>query len=189
LFDKVRAIQQAPDMEGDASDFEDEQQGSALLPMLYDELRKIARGQMSRESGPQTLSATALVHEAWLRVGGEVRWQSRRHFFGAAAEAMRRILIERARAKATLKRGGEFERVDLDGLEIEAPSAVEDLLLLDEALAKLMREDHETAEIVSLRYFAGLKWSEIAEMTGLSERELNRQWEYARAWLRAEMSA
>lgn len=162
---------------------------SELIPVVYEELRKIARGQMSRESGPQTLSATALVHEAWLRVGGEVRWQSRRHFFGAAAEAMRRILIERARAKARMKRGGEFERVELVEVEIEAPTTGEDLIALDEALAKFMREDPEAAEIVSLRYFAGLKWSEIAEMTGMSERELNRQWEYARAWLRTEMSA
>lgn len=160
---------------------------SELIPVVYEELRKIARGQMSRESGPQTLSATALVHEAWLRVGGEVRWQSRRHFFGAAAEAMRRILIERARAKARMKRGGEFERVELGEVEIEAPTTGEDLIALDEALAKFMREDPEAAEIVSLRYFAGLKWSEIAEMTGTSERELNRQWEYARAWLRTEM--
>jgi RNA polymerase sigma factor (TIGR02999 family) len=161
---------------------------SELIPVVYEELRKIARGQMSRESGPQTLSATALVHEAWLRVGGEVRWQSRRHFFGAAAEAMRRILIERARAKARMKRGGAFVRVELEDLEIEAPTTGEDLIALDEALAKFMREDPEAAEIVSLRYFAGLKWSEIAEMTGMSERELNRQWEYARAWLRTEMS-
>jgi RNA polymerase sigma factor (TIGR02999 family) len=161
---------------------------SELLPALYEELRLIARGKMAQESGPQTLSATALVHEAWLRVGDEVRWQSRRHFFGAAAEAMRRILIERARAKARLKRGGEFERVDFEDVEIEAPAAGEDVLALDEALAKLMREDPDVAEIVSLRYFAGLKWPEIAEMTGLSERELNRQWEYARAWLRAEMA-
>jgi RNA polymerase sigma factor (TIGR02999 family) len=162
---------------------------SELIPVVYEELRKIARGQMSRESGPQTLSATALVHEAWLRVGGEVHWQSRRHFFGAAAEAMRRILIERARAKARMKRGGEFERVELVEVDIEAPTTGEDLIALDEALAKFMREDPEAAEIVSLRYFAGLKWSEIAEMTGMSERELNRQWEYARAWLRTEMSA
>lgn len=168
---------------------EPETNTSELIPVVYEELRKIASGQMSRESGPQTLSATALVHEAWLRVGGEVRWQSRRHFFGAAAEAMRRIMIERARAKARIKRGGEFERVELSEVEIATPTTGEELIALDEALAKFMREDSEAAEIVSLRYFAGLKWSEIAEMTGMSERELNRQWEYARAWLRTEMSA
>lgn len=189
LFDKNRSSKQAPLMENEARDPNEGQQSSELLPVLYEELRKIARGQMSRESGPQTLSATALVHEAWLRVGGEVRWQSRRHFFGAAAEAMRRILIERARAKARMKRGGEFERVELVEVEIEAPTTGEDLIALDEALAKFMREAPEAAEIVSLRYFAGLKWSEIAEMTGMSERELNRQWDYARAWLRTEMSA
>lgn len=174
-------------MDEPATQDQTEVTSSELIPMVYEELRKIARGQMGRESGPQTLSATALVHEAWLRVGGEVRWQSRRHFFGAAAEAMRRVLIERARAKARLKRGGAFERVELGEVEIEAPTAGEDVMALDEALAKLMREDPEAAEIVSLRYFAGLKWCEMAEMTGMSERELNRQWEYARAWLRTEL--
>lgn len=176
-------------MEKSLPQIEPETYASELIPVVYEELRKIARGQMSRESGPQTLSATALVHEAWLRVGSEVRWQSRRHFFGAAAEAMRRIMIERARSKARMKRGGgDLERVDFAEVEIESPSMPDDLLAVDEALAKLMLEDHEAGEIVSLRYFAGLKWSEIAEMTGLSERELNRQWEYARAWLRAEMA-
>ena len=160
---------------------------SELISQVYEELRHIARRQMAGESGPQTLSATALVHEAWLRVGGEVRWQSRRHFFGAAAEAMRRILIDRARAKARIKRGGDWERSDLDGIEIAAPTTGEELLLLTEALEKLKQEDPMAAEIVSLRYFAGLKWGEIAEMTGLSERELGRQWEYARAWLRSEI--
>jgi RNA polymerase sigma factor (TIGR02999 family) len=143
---------------------------------------------MRSETGPQTLSATALVHEAWLRVGSDVIWRSRRYFFSAAAEAMRRILIERARSKARIKRGGELERVELDDVEIVAPTMGEDLLALDEALAKLKCEDPAAAEIVNLRYFAGLKWAEIAEMTGLSERELNRQWEFARAWLRAEMT-
>jgi RNA polymerase sigma factor (TIGR02999 family) len=145
---------------------------------------------MAGESGPQTLSATALVHEAWLRVGSQARWHNRRHFFGAAAEAMRRILIERARRKARLKHGGEFVRVEMAEAEaeIEAPTGAEDVIALDQALAKLMAEDVVAGEIVSLRYFAGLKWSEIAEMTGLSERELSRQWDYARAWLREEMT-
>ena len=102
---------------------------------------------------------------------------------------MRRILIERARAKARVKRGGEWERVDWENVEIEAPAADAELLAVDEALAKLMKEDPLAGEIVSLRYFAGLKWQEIAEITGLSERELNRQWEYARAWLQAEMAS
>jgi RNA polymerase sigma factor (TIGR02999 family) len=159
-----------------------------LLPLVYHKLRQVASEKMNRESDGQTLQATALVHEAWLRVGGEVRWQSRRHFFGAAAAAMRRILIERARAKARIKRGGEFVRVDMHEMEIEAPTAGEDVLALDEVLEKFMHEDPEAAEIVSLRYFAGLKWGEIADLTGLTERELNRQWEYARAWLRAELA-
>jgi RNA polymerase sigma factor (TIGR02999 family) len=162
-----------------------------LMPVVYEELRKMARGQMGREGAPQTLSATALVHEAWLRVSqpgsSEVMWKSRRHFFGAAAEAMRRILIERARAKARVKRGGEWERVEWEDVEIEAPVADSELLAVNEALAKLMNEDPLAGEIVNLRYFAGLKWQEIAEVTGMSERELNRQWEYARAWLQAEM--
>lgn len=164
---------------------------SELMPVVYEELRKMARGQMGREGAPQTLSATALVHEAWLRVSqpgsGEVVWKSQRHFFGAAAEAMRRILIERARAKARVKRGGEWDRVELEECEIEAPAADAEMIAVDEALAKLTKEDPLAGEIVSLRYFAGLKWQEIAEITGLSERELNRQWEYARAWLQAEM--
>lgn len=178
-------------MAGDAHDSIHGQQGTELLPVLYDELRNLARGQMARESGPQTLSATALVHEAWLRISGgsgEPVWQSRRHFFGAAAEAMRRIMIERARGKMRIKHGGDYERVEWCEAEIIAVVPDDNLLALDEALAKLMLDDPMAGEIVSLRYFAGLKWSEIAEMTGMSERELSRQWEYARTWLHAEMT-
>ena len=167
-----------------------------LLPSLYEELRQMARGHMERESGAQTLTATALVHEAWLRVSKDAgpQWESRRHFFGAAAQAMRRILINRARDKARLKRGGgHLERVDFDALSEEetaiiAPAPDEELLAVDEALDRLTAEDPAAGEIVRLRYFAGLTWPEISELTGLSERDLNRQWAYARAWLRDAMS-
>ena len=163
-----------------------------LLPWLYEELRQMARGHMARESGAQTLTATALVHEAWLRVSKDSgpQWESRRHFFGAAAQAMRRILMNRARDKARLKRGGGgMERVDVEILEdVIAPAPDEELLAVDEALDRLTAEDPAAGEIVRLRYFAGLTWPEIAELTGLSERELNRQWAFARAWLRDAMT-
>ena len=164
-----------------------------LLPVIYEELRRLARGHVARESGPQTLTATALVHEAWLRVSGDEKdgrlWKNRRHFFGAAAEAMRRILIDRAREKLAAKRGGGAERVRVDEAEIVAESPDEELLAVHEALARLMAEDALAGEIVSLRYFAGLAWAEIAELTGMSERDLQRQWHYARTWLHAEISA
>lgn len=158
-----------------------------LLPGVYDELRRLARGMMASESGPQTLTATALVHEAWLRVGGESVWQNRRHFFGAAAQAMRRILINRVRARQAVKRGGIQKRVELEDDMIVAPAPDEELLAVDEALGKLAAADPLAAEIVSLRFFAGMAWAEIAVVTGLSERELNRQWAFARAWLKAEI--
>ncbi|MBK8038245.1 MAG: sigma-70 family RNA polymerase sigma factor [Verrucomicrobiaceae bacterium] len=168
---------------------------SRLLPLVYEELRRLARGQMAGESGLQTISATVLVHEAWLRVSRdkEQRWESRRHFLGAAAQAMRCVLINRARDKKRLKRGGEdAERVDLDALGdmdaalvFDAPD--EELLAVDEALDRLTAEDALAGEIVRLRYFAGLTWPEIAEVTGISERDLNRQWAFARAWLRDAM--
>ena len=164
-----------------------------LLPVIYEELRRLARGHVARESGPQTLTATALVHEAWLRVSGDEKearlWENRRHFFGAAAEAMRRILIDRAREKMALKRGGGAERVAMDEAEIVAESPDEELLAVHEALARLTAEDALAGEIVSLRYFAGLAWAEIAELMGMSERDLQRQWHYARTWLHAEISA
>ncbi len=163
-----------------------------LLPWLYEELRQMARGHIARESGEQTLTATALVHEAWLRVSndGGPQWESRRHFFGAAAQAMRRILMNRARDKARLKRGGgNMERVPLEAVgedesAIIAPAPDEELLAVDEALDRLTAEDPVAGEIVRLRFFAGLTWPEISELTGMSERELNRQWAFARAWLR-----
>lgn len=160
-----------------------------LLPDVYDELRRLARGIMATER-TQTLSATALVHEAWLRVSREETppWQNRRHFFGAAAQAMRRILLNRIRDKRRLKRGGGAEHVSSDHLDIEAPGTDDELLAVDEALDRLAVEDPLAAEVVSLRFFTGLKWAEIAEITGLSERDLNRLWAFARAWLRTEIS-
>ena len=164
-----------------------------LLPTIYGELRRLARGHMAAESGPQTLTATALVHEAWLRVSGDetdVRmWQNRRHFFGAAAEAMRRILIDRAREKMAARHGARAEHTSVEDLDIIAPSLDEELLAVHDALAKLTAEDALAGEIVSLRYFAGLAWAEISDVTGLSERDLGRQWQFARKWLHAEISA
>jgi RNA polymerase sigma factor (TIGR02999 family) len=163
-----------------------------LLPLVYEDLRRLAAGKLAQEHGALTLSATALVHEAWLRVegqdGGKV-WNSRRHFYWAAAEAMRRILVERARARGRLKRGGGKEAVPLEEVEIVAPVPDEQLLAVSDALERLRGEDPLAGEIVSLRVFAGLKWAEIAELTGLSERDLGRQWEYARAWLHDAVAA
>jgi len=164
---------------------------AALLTDVYEDLRRLARGHMAAENGPQTLTATALVHEAWLRVSkdGRMQWESRRHFFNAAAQAMRRILLNRARDKKRLKRGGPGqERVPLESVEVIAPAPDDELLAVDEALTRLAAQDPVLAEIVSLRFFAGLTWGEIADLTGLPERELNRQWSFARAWLRAEMT-
>lgn len=178
-------------MEGDSSQQTDTPRagGADLLPLVYEELRRLARGRIAGEAGPLTLSATALVHEAWLRVGGaEKTWNSRRHFFCAAAEAMRRILIERARAKLRQKRGGGAEHVAVEDCEIIAPMPDDELLAVDDALERLRAEDALAGEIVALRCFAGLKWSEISELTGLSERDLGRQWDYARAWLHAAVT-
>ncbi len=145
---------------------------------------------MVATNGLQTLTATALVHEAWLRVSKDSgpRWENRRHFFNAAAQAMRRILLNRARDKHRLKRGGNHEHVDLDHVEIAAPVPEEELLALDDALDRLAKEEPLLAELVGLRYFVGLKWQEIAEMIGVQERELHRQWTFARAWLKAEIT-
>jgi RNA polymerase sigma factor (TIGR02999 family) len=160
-----------------------------LLPQVYDDLRKLARG-MVMKNGPQTLTATALVHEAWMRVSRDTspRWENRRHFFNAAAQAMRRILMNRARDKHRLKRGANHEHVDLGDVEIAAPMPDADLLALDEALERLGEADPFLAEVVGLRFFAGLSWPEIADMTGVPERELHRQWTFARAWLRTELA-
>ena len=155
-----------------------------LLPLVYEELRKLAAHKMSLQPPGQTLQATALVHEAYLRLlGDEKRWESRRHFFSAAAEAMRHILIDRARRRLRAKHGEKVERVPLDDLEIIAPAKDEIVLQLDEALETLAQVSSEQAEIVKLRFFAGFTEPEIADVLNLSERTVQRQWSYAKAWL------
>jgi RNA polymerase sigma factor (TIGR02999 family) len=157
-----------------------------LLPLVYDELRKLAAQRLAQEKPGQTLQATALVHEAYLRlvdVDQAQHWNSRGHFFAAAAEAMRRILVEQARRKRRLKRGGECERRDLDDLEIAVQGPCDDLLALDEALTGLAQKHPEKAELVKLRYFAGLTVSEAAAVLGISTSTADRHWTYARAWL------
>lgn len=165
-----------------------EASASALLPEVYDDLRKLARGMVARE-GLQTLTATALVHEAWLRVSKDEqsKWESRRHFFGAAAQAMRRILLNRHRDKQRLKRGGAHEHVSADEIPVAAPVPDEQLEAMDEALTRLAEAEPLLAEVVNLRWFAGLKWSEISDVVGVPERELNRLWAFARAWLKTEI--
>lgn len=163
-----------------------------LLPLIYDELRKLAAQKMAQEKPGQTLQATALVHEAYLRLvghGAELHWDSRGHFFAAAAEAMRRILLNRARDRQRLKRGGGRNRVDLDLDQIETAQESEDeqLIALDEALAQLAVEDPGAAQLVTLRSFAGLTLQEAADSLGLALRTAQRQWTYARAWLYAHL--
>ena len=161
-----------------------------LLPMVYDELRRLASQKMARESAGHTLQPTALVHEAWMRLGGSdtPAFQNRAHFFGAAAEAMRRILIEHARRRLAAKRGAGVEVVDLDGLEISSPVADDDqLLALNEALEKLAAVDPRKAELVKLRYFVGLNFEEAAAALGIAVPTAKQWWAYARAWLTVEM--
>ncbi len=157
-----------------------------LLPLVYDELRRLATAKMGHEKPGQTLQATALVHEAYLRlVDGEQagHWDSRGHFFAAAAEAMRRILVEQARRKQTERHGGHLRRYSLDGLDVEQEAPPEDLLALDEALTRLAAEHPEQAELVKLRYFAGLSIEEAAQAQGISPATAKRRWAFARAWL------
>jgi RNA polymerase sigma factor (TIGR02999 family) len=157
-----------------------------LLPLVYDELRKLATQRMAQEKPGQTLDATALVHEAYLRLVGTPdgnRWNSRGHFFAAAAKAMRRILIEKARHKRRLRQGGGRQRLDLDAVELAVQAADDLLLALDEALETLAGEEAEVAEVVKLRYFAGLTIEHTAAALGISVRTANRHWAYARAWL------
>src|SRR3954462_9976829 len=163
---------------------------SQLLPPVYDELRQLAAQKLAREAPGQTLQPTALVHEAYLRLVGEdeePHWDSRGHFFAAAAEAMRRILVEIARHKASLKRGGDRNRMDVVESLLAAPEPREDLVALDAALTKLAETDKQAAELVQLRYFAGLSIREIAEILGIAPRTADRLWAFARAWLHEEM--
>jgi RNA polymerase sigma factor (TIGR02999 family) len=160
-----------------------------LLPLVYAELRKLAAHKMANEAPGQTLQPTALVHEAWLRlVGSEQKsWQNRAHFFGAAAEAMRRILIDAARRKRALRHGGGQERVDVQAVEIVAPSNDERLLAVHEALDELAGQDPLQGEVVKLRFFVGLKNDEVAPILGLSEKTVRRYWTHAKAWLYERM--
>jgi RNA polymerase sigma factor (TIGR02999 family) len=161
-----------------------------LLPLVYDELRKLAAQRLLEEKPGQTLQATALVHEAYLRLVGvriEQRWDSRGHFFAAAAEAMRRILLNRARDKKRVKRGGACRRVDLDQIEIALDTSDEQLIALDEAMTQLELEDADAARLVKLRFFTGLTQNDAAAALGLAARTAERQWAYARAWLYARL--
>ena len=162
-----------------------------LLPLVYEELRKLAAQKLAHESPGQTLQATALVHEAWLRLGGDDQpaWENRGHFFAAAAEAMRRILIDNARRKQTLRHGGGAVRVNLDALELAANMDDEQLLALNEALEQFAAHDARKAELVKLRFFAGLTNEQAAHALKISEPTAKRDWAYARAWLYREMNS
>ena len=161
-----------------------------LLPLVYEELRRLATQRMAREAAGQTLQPTALVHEAWLRLAGNeaARFENRAHFFGAAAEAMRRILIERARRRLTAKRGNGQTPLDLDELEIPSPTTDDDqLLAINEALEKFAALDPRKAELVKLRYFVGMNFEETAAALGIAVPTAKQWWAYARAWLTVEM--
>lgn len=160
-----------------------------LLSLVYQELRRLAACRMSHEAPGHTLQPTALVHEAWLELGGDKqpRWESRAHFFGAAAEAMRRILVDRAREKKALKRGGDRERVDLDAVALASPMPDDQLLALDEALDHLSTVDTRAAEMVKLCFFVGLTQEEAAHELGVSLSTAERIWGFARAWLLREV--
>jgi RNA polymerase sigma factor (TIGR02999 family) len=173
----------------DAAHHGDTQAAADLLPLVYDELRKLAAAKLAKERPGQTLDATALVHEAYLRLVGDQHFDGRAHFLAAAAEAMRRILIDNARRKLTEKHGGDLLRVALDDFEPAAPSRADDLLALDEALTKLAAEDPVKAKLVTLRYFAGLSVQEAADVLGLSRATADRFWSYARTWLYCELEA
>jgi RNA polymerase sigma factor (TIGR02999 family) len=168
----------------------DPQAADELLPLVYEELRKLAAVRMAQEPAGHTLQATALVHEAWLRLTGEQeqKWDGRGHFFGAAAEAMRRILIDNARRKRAARHGGGQARVDIDDVELSAAAAKDDeLLAVHDALEKLAAEDEPMAELVKLRCFVGLTNKESAEILGVSEPTVERWWAFARAWLYREI--
>jgi len=161
-----------------------------LLPLVYDELRRLAARRLAQEPPGQTLQPTALVHEAYLRLLGakaEANWDGRGHFFAAAAEAMRRILVDNARRKRRRKRGGGMVRRDLDNAELLAPEPSEDLVALDEALTQLAITDRAAADLVQLRYFGGLSIPQAAEALGISSRTAERIWKYARAWLHRQI--
>jgi RNA polymerase sigma factor (TIGR02999 family) len=163
----------------------DQNSTDQLFSLVYDELRRIAAAKMAQEPANQTLQATALVHEAWLRLSREeeARWQNRGHFFAAAAEAMRRILIERARKKARPKHGGNQHRAEFENLEMADTSPDEKVLLVNEALERLQREEPDKARVVVMKFFGGLTNQEVAEALKVTERTIERQWAFAKAWL------
>jgi RNA polymerase sigma factor (TIGR02999 family) len=161
----------------------DPQAAEQLLPLVYDELRKLAAQKLAQEKPGQTLDATALVHEAYLRLVGDQMFENRGHFFAAAAEAMRRILVDNARRKRSLKRGGPLERVDLETVAVVADGPCFDLLELNEVLEQLAAADARAAELVKLRFFAGLTGEQAARVLGLAPRTVDLLWAYARAWL------
>jgi RNA polymerase sigma factor (TIGR02999 family) len=174
----------------DAIDKGDPHAAEQLLPLVYGELRKLAASRMAREAPGQTLQATALVHEAYLRLVGDEKgrhWDNRAHFFVAAAEAMRRILIENARRKSRTKRGGDRKRLNLDQADAVSLSAPDEFLLINDALTSLEAHDPQAAQLVRLRYFAGLSVEEAAEMAGLARTSAYEHWSYARAWLHCQL--
>jgi RNA polymerase sigma factor (TIGR02999 family) len=175
----------------DAAAAGDQNAAADLLPLVYDELRKLAAGRMAAESPDHTLQPTALVHEAYLRLIGpadHARWENRGHFFAAAAEAMRRILVDAARRKLREKHGGDRRRVDLDTVAVAAPDPEEELTALDSALNRLASEDSQAARLVELRHFGGLSVPEAAQVLGISPRTADRLWSFARAWLHREIT-
>ncbi len=165
----------------------DSRAAEQLLPLIYEELRKLAAQRLAQEKPGQTLEATALVHEAYLRLVGDQHFDNRGHFFAAAAEAMRRILIEAARRKGRQKRGGERQRVDLDSADLVCQSAPDELLIINDAIDKLAADDPEAAQLVKLRYFAGLSVEDAAELAGISRSTAYEHWAFARAWLHHEL--
>jgi RNA polymerase sigma factor (TIGR02999 family) len=191
----LRRAEYPPFMPGDvtqllsAMDSGDPKAAEDLLPLVYAELRRLAAHKMANERPGQTLQATALVHEAWLRVAGSDRqqWRGREHFFSAAAEAMRRILVDNARRKQRIRHGGGMERVPLEAIELPVAQNDEKCLRVNDYLEQLGTEDPEKAEIVKLRVFAGLGVSEIAALLGCSEKTVQRHWNFAKAWLTREM--
>jgi RNA polymerase sigma factor (TIGR02999 family) len=169
----------------------DKQASEDLLPLVYEELRRLAAAKMARETDGQTIQPTELVHEAWLRLVGDggKNWQNRNHFLGAAAEAMRRILVDRARRKSAVRHGGGQPRIDIERLDLAAAGADDKILMVDEALELLRAEDPEKARIVTLKFFGGLTNQEIAVNLNLGERTVERQWSFAKAWLLRAMRA
>ncbi len=169
----------------------DAQAAEELLPLVYDELRRIAAVKMARELPGQTLQPTALVHEAWLRLGGDAQpaWQNRAHFFSAAAEAMRRILVDRARSKASLRHGGGWQQVDTEHVTVAYEDADDTVFAVHEALDKLAAQHPRKAEIVKLRYFIGMTHQEIADTLGIAEATVRQDWAYARSWLYAALKS